>query len=78
MARRKRNERRFKHWEDLPNDARRYWYDSEREDGFTIRYIKVVNANEQTMALIQEVYDRSGKLVEVHEKFPVDRGHRRV
>ena len=26
----------------------------------------------------QEVYDDHGKLVEIHEKFPVDKGHRKV
>jgi hypothetical protein len=26
----------------------------------------------------QEIYDERGRLVEVHEKFPVDKGHRKA
>jgi len=26
----------------------------------------------------QEIYDERGNLVEVHEKYPVDRGHRKL
>ena len=26
----------------------------------------------------QEIYDDKGQLVEVHEKYPLDRGHRKV
>jgi hypothetical protein len=26
----------------------------------------------------QEIYDERGRLVEVHEKYPVDRGHEKV
>jgi len=26
----------------------------------------------------QEIYDDTGRLVEIHEKFPVDKGHQKV
>lgn len=78
MATRRQNEKKFPNWETLANGGRRYWYDSEREDGHIIRYVKIVDANEVTIRILQEVYDASGKLVSIPEKFPVDLGHRQV
>ncbi|HEY2330115.1 MAG TPA: hypothetical protein VGI63_09930 [Verrucomicrobiae bacterium] len=40
--------------------------------------MKEVDANELTVKLWQEIYDEQGKLVEVHEKFPVDKGHQKA
>jgi hypothetical protein len=42
MASRAQNERKFKHWEELPNGGRRYV----REFGGRARYIKEVDVNE--------------------------------
>jgi len=42
------------------------------------RYIKEVDANETTVRFAQEIYDSTGRLIAVHEKFPVDLGHRKV
>lgn len=78
MATRNQNEKKFKQWQGLDNGGRRYWYDRLREDGYTIRYVKIVDAQERTLSLVQEVYNRSMTLVEIHEKFPIDRGHRKV
>lgn len=41
------------------------------------RYLKEVDRDERTVRFWQEIYDERGMLVEVHEKFPIDRGHRR-
>jgi hypothetical protein len=46
--------------------------------GWRARYVKIVDASEETVAFYQEIYDEQGVLVEIHEKFPVDRGHRQV
>jgi hypothetical protein len=40
--------------------------------------VKEVDADENTLRFYQEIYDESGKLVERHEKYPVDRGHQKV
>src|ERR1019366_7119590 len=40
--------------------------------------LKEVDANEITVRFWQEIYDDAGKLVETHEKFPVDKGHQKV
>jgi hypothetical protein len=37
-----------------------------------------VDANDVTLRFYQEVYNESGELVEVHHKYPVDLGHRKV
>jgi hypothetical protein len=37
-----------------------------------------VDGQENTIRFWQEIYDESDKLVEVHQKFPVDQGHRKV
>ena len=46
--------------------------------GWLARYFKEVDAAEQTLRFWLEIYDEKGQLVEVHEKYPVDKGHRQV
>ncbi len=78
MASRERNERTFGSWEELPNGGRRYTRDYVgRADG-RARYIKEVDATEATTRFAQEIYDREGQLIAVHEKFPIDLGHKEM
>jgi hypothetical protein len=44
--------------------------------GGRARYVKEVDAAERTIRFAQEIYDQTGRLVAVHEKFPVDLGHK--
>jgi hypothetical protein len=37
-----------------------------------------VDAAEQTLRFWQEIYDDQNRLVEIHEKYPVDKGHRKA
>ncbi|MBI4722231.1 MAG: hypothetical protein HY769_04420 [Candidatus Stahlbacteria bacterium] len=69
------NERKFDNWDELPT-GRRYWYEVRGKFGYTARYIKEVDKQGRTNKFYQEIYDSHGNLVEVHEKFPVDKGHR--
>ncbi len=46
--------------------------------GWMARYLKEVDEGENTLRFWQEIRDEAGKLVEVHQKFPVDQGHRNV
>ena len=62
----------------MPGGGRRYWLDVTGRLGWLARYLKEVDANETTMHFWQEIYDDQGKLVETHEKFPVDKGHKKV
>ena len=78
MSTRQQNERKFTHWEELPGGGRRYWYEVLGRQGWKARYIKEVDAGEKITRFWQEVFDGSGQLVEIHEKYPVDSGHRKV
>jgi hypothetical protein len=76
MASRESNERKFGNWRELASAGRCYWLDVTGRQGWRARYLKEVDPDENTVRFWQEIYDESGKLVEIHEKFPVDRGHR--
>ncbi len=78
MGTRSQNERRFAHWQTLPAGGRRYWLDVPGRHGWRARYIKEVDAAERTLLFRQEIYDPQGRLTEVHDKYPVDRGHRKA
>lgn len=78
MSTRQQNERKFGGWEDLPTGGRRYWLEVAGRGGWRARYLKEVNAAEKTVRFWQEIYDAGGRLVETHEKYPVDKGHQKV
>lgn len=75
---RRENERKFGRWEDLPGGGRRYWYDVSGRIGWSARYVKIVDSGEGTLRFLQEIYNEQGDLVEVHEKFPEDKGHQKI
>ena len=64
--------------ENLPSGGRRYWLDVQGRQGWKARYVKEVDPDEVTVRFYQEIYDGTGKLVEVHHKYPVDQGHQKV
>jgi hypothetical protein len=78
MANRDQNERKFGHWTDQSDGGRCYWLEIVGRYGWRARYFKIVDASEQTLKFWQEIYDETGKLVEIHHKFPVDEGHKKV
>jgi hypothetical protein len=78
MSSRAQNERKFKHWEELPEGGRKYIREFVGRAGGRARYIKEVDANENTTRFVQEIYDAIGRLVAVDEKFPVDLGHKQL
>jgi hypothetical protein len=78
MSTRGQNEKKFRYWDELPGGGRRYRLDVTGRLGWLARYFKEVDANETTLRFWQEIYDDKGKLVESHEKFPVDKGHKKV
>ena len=43
--------------------------------GWTAFYLKEVDSLENTIRFWQEIYDERNVLREIHEKFPIDRGH---
>ncbi|MEK6657823.1 MAG: hypothetical protein AABY58_10330 [Nitrospirota bacterium] len=72
------NEKKFKEWDELSNGGRKYYLEVKGRHGWKARYIKEVDANEETMKFYQEIYDENDNLIEIHEKYPVDKGHRRI
>lgn len=78
MSTRRQNERAFGQWLELEDGGRRYFRDVAGRSGWSARYLKEVNASEDTLRFWQEIRDEAGRLVEIHEKFPVDKGHRRL
>ena len=78
MSTRSHNERKFGQWEELAGGGRRYYLDVTGRHGWKARYLKEVAADESTLRFWQEIYDDTHRLVEIHEKFPVDQGHQNV
>lgn len=72
------NEKKFIEWEDLHGGGRRYYLEVKGRHGWKARYVKEVDAKEETIKFFQEIYDGKGNLIEIHEKFPVDEGHRKI
>ena len=78
MNSRSQNEKKFRNWDDLSSGGRIYWLEIHGRLGWRARYLKEVDVDEVTLRFWQEIYDEAGKLVEVHEKFPVDKGHQKI
>jgi len=78
MTKREQNERKFDEWEALPNGRRRYRMKIEGRHGWKAIYMKEVDADEITLSFWQEIYNEQNELVEIHRKYPVDEGHRKV
>ncbi len=78
MSTRSQNERKFGHWEEVASGGRRYWFEVAGRQGWKAPYLKEVNADENTIRFWPEIYDEQGTLIEIHEKYPVDTGHRKV
>lgn len=75
---RTQNEKKFAQWTDLPDGGRKYWFEVKGKSGWKARYVKEVDHHEQTTRFLQEIYNETGRLVEVHEKFPIDKGHHKI
>jgi hypothetical protein len=72
------NERKFGNWEPAANGGRIYRRLIAGRSGWLAAYCKEVDEQETTLRFWQEILDESGQLREIHEKFPVDRGHQKV
>ncbi len=78
MSTRVQNESKFDAWDDLAGGGRRYRLDVPGRQGWRARYVKEVDGQENTVRFWQEIYDGQGRLVEIHEKYPVDKGHQKL
>ncbi len=75
---RSKNEHKFENWQELSNGGRRYWLNVDGRFGWVARYIKEVDADEKIIRFHQEIYNEKGELVEIHQKYPEDKGHQKV
>ncbi len=78
MSKQSQNEWKFGNWKQTPEGGRLYWLDVPGRSGWRARYWKEVGPDETTKRFWQEIYDDEEKLVEIHEKYPVDKGHQKV
>jgi hypothetical protein len=78
VSTRKQNELRFPEWQDLAGGGRLYRRVVTGRSGWRAIYCMEVDPSENTQKFWQEIFDDQGRLREIHEKFPVDRGHKRV
>lgn len=77
-SKRRLNERKFDYWENLPDGGRRYQTEVPGRFGWKAIYFKTVDADEATVRFWQEIYNENNDLVEIHEKYPRDKGHQPV
>ena len=75
IKKRSENEKKFGTWNEKPDGGRRYFYEVQGHHSWKACYVKEVDALERTIKFYQEIYDKNGKLIEVHHKYPVDKGH---
>ena len=75
---RKKNEKEFEAWIETESDGRIYSFEISEKLGWKAKYSKEVNNEELTLRFWQEVYDDKNVLREIHEKYPVDKGHKKI
>jgi hypothetical protein len=72
------NEKKFVNWKEDLKGNRAYFLEVSGKYGWKAKYIKEVDSEENTKRFYQEIYNELNVLVEIHEKYPVDKGHRKV
>ncbi len=77
VNKRQKNETDFDSWIEN-EDGRIYSFEIAGKLGWKAKYLKEVNSEEVTIRFWQEVYDESNTLKEIHEKYPVDKGHTKI
>jgi len=74
---RQKNETEFESWIEKADGGRVYSFEITGKLGWKAKYLKEVNSEEVTIKFWQEVYDQNNILKEIHEKYPVDKGHKK-
>ena len=76
--RRQKNEIEYESWIEKENGSRIYLFEISGKLGWKAKYLKEVDSEEVTIRFWQEVYDENNILREIHEKYPVDTGHKKI
>ena len=72
------NEKQFEVWENTPLGGRIYRQTILGHHGWFAVYVKEVDSDELALNFRQEIYDEKNVLREIHEKFPIDKGHIKI
>ena len=75
---RRKNEIEFESWIEKENGSRIYSFEIPGKLGWKAKYLKEVDSEEVTTRFWQEIYDENNILREIHEKYPVDKGHKKI
>ncbi len=75
---RQKNEIEYERWIEKEDGGRIYSFEISGKLGWKAKYLKEVNNKEVTIRFWQEVYDDKNVLREIHEKYPVDKGHQKL
>jgi hypothetical protein len=75
---RKANETEFDSWTENDKGGRIYHFEISGKLGWKAKYLKEVDKDEITIRFWQEIYDEKNMLQEIHEKYPIDNGHKKV
>lgn len=78
MANKEQNEKKFETWTDTKNGGRIYALTVQGKKGWFALYIKETDKHENTISFRQEIYNENGILKEIHEKYPIDKGHKKI
>jgi len=75
---RRKNEAEFERWIEKADGSRIYSFEIKGRMGWKALYLKEVDSEEKTLKFWQEVYDEKNVLREIHEKHPIDKGHKKL
>lgn len=75
---RRKNESEYDSWIERKDGGRIYSFEVPGKLRWKARYVKEVDSEEVTLKFYQEIYDESDVLKEIHEKYPVDKGHKKL
>lgn len=75
---RRKNEVEFESWVEKKDSGRIYSFEITGKLGWKAKYLKEVDGEEVTIKFWQEIYDDKNVLKEIHEKYPVDTGHKKI
>lgn len=78
LQKRKKNESEYDKWTEDEDGSRIYSFEIKGRLGWKALNLKEVNSEEITLRFWQEVYDEKNILREIHEKYPVDKGHQKL
>ena len=73
-----KNEVEYESWIDKEDGGSIYSFEIKGKLGWKAKYLKEVDSEEVTIKFWQEVYDDKNILKEIHEKYPVDTGHKKL